>query len=155
MIPGEATKARIEAAIREYPRAESALLAVLHLIQAERGYLADEDLEFAASRLDVPVSHVAGIVSFYTMFRRKPAGRHHIQVCRTLSCQLRGCREILGHLKKRLGIEEGGITPDGRFSLVTVECLGACGTAPVMQVNDDYHEELTPARLDSLLESMR
>jgi NADH-quinone oxidoreductase E subunit len=155
MIPGKETEARIDAALREYPDPRSALLAVLHLIQAERGYIAGEDVEYAAAKVGVPVSHAAGVVSFYSMFRRKPAGRHHIQLCRTLSCQLRGARGILDHLKKRLGIEEGEVTPDGRFSLITVECLGSCGTAPMMQVNDDYHEDLTPERVDALLESMK
>jgi NADH-quinone oxidoreductase E subunit len=155
MIPGSETQARIEAAIQEYPHAPSALLAVLHLIQTERGYIAEEDMDYAAAKVGVPASHVAGVVSFYTMFRRKPVGRHHIQLCRTLTCQLRGCRRLLDHLKKRLGIEEGEVTADGRFSLVTVECLGSCGTAPMMQVNDDYHEDLTPERLDALLDSMK
>jgi NADH-quinone oxidoreductase subunit E len=155
VIPGKETESRIEAALLEYPQPQSALLAVLHLLQAERGYIADEDIEYAARRVDVPVAHVAGVVSFYTMFRRKPPGRHHLQVCRTLSCQLRGCREIVAHLRKRLGITEGGVTSDGRFSLVTVECLGSCDTAPMMQVNDDYHEGLTIERLDALLDSMK
>ncbi len=155
MIPGKETEALIDAAIRQYPRAQSALLEVLHLIQKERGYIADEDMEYAAARLGVPPVHVAGVVSFYTMLRRKPVGRHHIQICRTLSCQLRGSREILEHLKKRLGIGEGEVTADGRFSLVTVECLGSCGTAPMMQVNDDYYENLTLERLDALLDSMK
>ena len=155
MIPGKETEARIDAALREYPRPQSALLEILHLIQEERGYIADEDMEYAAARVGMPAAHVAGVVSFYTMLRRKPLGRHHIQVCRTLSCQLRGSREILEHLKKRLGIREGEVTPDGRFSLVTVECLGSCGTAPMMQVNDDYHENLTLERLDALLDSMK
>jgi NADH-quinone oxidoreductase subunit E len=155
VIPGKETEARIDTAIRGYPRAQSALLEILHLIQKERGYIADEDMEYAAARVGVPVAHVAGVVSFYTMLRRKPVGRHHIQVCRTLSCQLRGSREILERLKKRLGIREGEVTPDGRFSLVTVECLGSCGTAPMMQVNDDYHENLTLDRLDALLDSMK
>ena len=155
MIPGKETEARIDAALREYPRPQSALLEILHLIQEERGYIADEDMEYAAARVGMPAAHVAGVVSFYTMLRRKPLGRHHIQVCRTLSCQLRGSREILEHLRKRLGIREGEVTPDGRFSLVTVECLGSCGTAPMMQVNDDYHENLTIGRLDALLDSMK
>ena len=154
-MPVKETERRIEAALAEYPRPQSALLAVLHLLQAERGYIADEDIEYAAKRVDVPVAHVAGVVSFYTMFRRRPPGRHHLQVCRTLSCQLRGCREILVHLRKRLGIGEGEVTSDGRFSLVAVECLGSCDTAPMMQVNDDYHEGLTIERLDALLDSMK
>ena len=155
MIPSQATRAKIDAAIQEYSRSESALLAVLHLIQEERGYLALEDQQWVARRMELPVAHVAGVVTFYTMFRTNPPGRHHLQVCRTLSCQIRGCRELLQHLEKKLGIREGGVTPDGRFSLVTVECLASCGTAPMMQVNDDYHENLTRERLDALLDSMK
>ena len=98
---------------------------------------------------------MAGVVSFYTLFRTKPPGRHHLQVCRTLSCQIRGCRELLSYLEEKLGIKQGQVTTDGRFSLVTVECLGSCGTAPMMQVNDDYHENLTRERLDVLLDSMK
>jgi NADH-quinone oxidoreductase E subunit len=155
MIPSKETQAKIDAAIEEYTHARSALLAVLHLIQQERGYIATEDELWVAGRLQLPPAEVAGVVSFYTMFRTKPPGRHHIQVCRTLSCQIRGCREILAHLREKLGIHEGGVTPDGRFSLVTVECLGSCGSAPMMQVNDEYHENLTRERLDALLESMQ
>ena len=154
-MPTPETEARIDAAIGEYPRPQSALLAVLHLIQQERGYLTPEDQEYAAKKVGVPPAHVAGVVSFYTMLRQRQAGKCHIQLCRTLSCQLRGARELLDHLRGRLGIKEGETTPDGRFSLVTVECLGSCDTAPMMQVNDDYHENLTPARVDALLDSMK
>ena len=155
MIPGKETQAKIDAAIKEYSHSASALLAVLHLIQQERGYLTPEDQEWVSSRLGLPPAEVAGVVSFYTMFRSSPPGRHHLQVCRTLSCQIRGSRELLEHLRTRLGIKEGEATPDGRFSLVTVECLGSCGTAPMMQINDDFHENLTRERLDALLDSMR
>jgi len=155
VIPSPSTQAKIDAAIQEYSRPQSALLAVLHLIQEERGYLTNGDQEWVADRMEIPVAHVAGVVTFYTMFRTKPPGRHHLQVCRTLSCQIRGCRDLLMHLEEKLGIRDGGATPDGRFSLVTVECLGSCGTAPMMQVNDDYHENLTRERLDALLDSMK
>jgi NADH-quinone oxidoreductase subunit E len=93
-------------------------------------------------------------VTFYTLFRTKQMGRHHIQVCRTLSCSLAGNDEMLAYLQGKLGIGPGEVTPDGRFSLVLVECLGACGYAPMMQVNDDYHENLTQEKVDALLESM-
>jgi NADH-quinone oxidoreductase E subunit len=155
VIPSEATRKRIDDALQEYPHPRSALLAVLHMIQEERGYIAKEDQKWVADRMEIPPAEVAGVVSFYTMFRTAPPGRHHLQVCRTLSCQLRGCRELIQHLRTKLGIEEGGVTPDGRFSFVTVECLGSCGTAPMMQVNDDYHEGLTRERLDALLDSMK
>jgi NADH-quinone oxidoreductase E subunit len=155
MTPSAGTEERIEAAIREYPHPASALLAVLHLLQQERGHLTPEDEEYAAKKVGVPATHVAGVVSFYTMFRTRPMGRHHIQLCRTLSCQLRGSRELLGRLRQRLGIREGETTPDGRFSLVAVECLGSCGTAPMVQINDDYHENLSPDRLDALLDTLK
>ncbi|PYQ09811.1 MAG: NADH-quinone oxidoreductase subunit NuoE [Acidobacteria bacterium] len=155
MIPSRETQEKIDAAVREYPHARSALLAVLHLIQSERGYIAPEDQAWAATRMGLPPAEVAGVVSFYTLFRTKPPGRHHLQVCRTLSCQIRGCRELLSYLEEKLGIKQGQVTTDGRFSLVTVECLGSCGTAPMMQVNDDYHENLTRERLDVLLDSMK
>jgi NADH-quinone oxidoreductase subunit E len=155
MIPSQATQRQIDAAIQEYTHARSALLAALHLIQQERGYIAVEDQAWVATRFALPPAEVAGVVSFYTMFRTKPPGRHHIQVCRTLTCQIRGCRELVKHLEKKLGIRDGGVTPDGRYSLITVECLGSCGTAPMMQVNDDFHENLTVERLDALLDSMQ
>ena len=155
MSPSRATEERIEAAIHEYPHPASALLAVLHLLQEERGHLTPEDEEYAAKKVGVPAAHVAGVVSFYTMFRIRPPGRHHLQLCRTLSCQLRGSRELLDQLRQRLGIREGETTTDGRFSLITVECLGSCGTAPVVQVNDDYHENLSRDRLSALLDSLK
>ena len=95
MIPSAPTQQKIDAAIANYPHPESALLAVLHLIQQERGYLTLEDQEWAAGKLSLPIAHVAGVVSFYTMFRTKPPGRHHIQVCRTLSCRIRGAADIV------------------------------------------------------------
>ena len=155
MSPSPSTEQKIEAAIREYPHPVSALLAVLHLLQQERGYLTPEDEEYAAKKVGVPVPHVAGVVSFYTMFRTRPMGRHHIQVCRTLSCQLRGSRRLLDQLRQRLGIRDGETTPDGRFSLVTVECLGSCGTAPMAQINDDYHENLDLDRINALLDTLK
>jgi NADH-quinone oxidoreductase subunit E len=97
---------------------------------------------------------VHGAVTFYTMYKQRPMGRYHIQVCTTLSCMLRGSDELLEHLKRKLGISEGEVGADGRFSLVRVECLGSCGTAPMLQLNDDYHEDLTPEKVDRLLEEL-
>lgn len=155
MTLSKETLARIDAAIAEYPYPQSALLAVLHLIQQEHGYLTEEDQAWVGDKFSLPVAYVAGVVTFYTMFRTKPPGRYHLQVCKTLSCRLRGCEEILGHLEKKHGIVEGEVTPDGRFSLVRVECLGSCGTAPMMQINDDFHENLTRERVDALLNGMK
>ena len=155
MTPSKELLARIDAAIAEYPHPESALLAILHLIQQDQGYLSEESQAWAADKLKLPQAFVGGVVTFYTMFRLQPPGRYHLQVCKTLSCRLRGCEEILQHLDQKHGIKEGQVTSDGRFSLVRVECLGSCGTAPMMQVNDDYHENLTRERVDALLAGMK
>lgn len=138
-----------------FPRPGSALLPALHLIQEEAGFISEESMAYVAGKIGVSPAFVAGVVSFYTMFYAKPAGRYHIQICRTLPCALRGCSEILEHLKARLGIKEGEMTPDGRFSLVTVECLGTCDTAPIMQVNDQEYGHLDRAKVDAILESLR
>ncbi len=146
---------RVEEAASRYPSRMAAVLPALHLVQREFGWVPVEAQAWVAERLGVPEAHVHGCVSFYTLYRQKPVGRHHIQVCRTLSCALRGAGGISDHITKRLGIRPGETTADGRFSLVEVECLGSCGTAPMFQVNDDYHENLTPERVDALLETMR
>jgi NADH-quinone oxidoreductase E subunit len=99
-------------------------------------------------------ARVYSVVSFYTMYNMKPIGRHHIQICRTLPCALGGAEKITAFVKQRLGIESGQTTPDGRFTLTEVECLASCGTAPMMQVNDDYYENLTEEKLDEILHSL-
>jgi NADH-quinone oxidoreductase E subunit len=100
-------------------------------------------------------ARVNGVVSFYTMYNMKPIGRHHIQVCRTLSCALRGAEEVTAFLKQKLGIECGQTTADGRFTLTEVECLASCGSAPMMQVNDDYYEDLSEEKIEQILDGMK
>ena len=148
------TDASIERLKSAFPRSGSALLPALHLIQEEKGFISEESMAYVAEKLELAPAFVAGVVSFYTMFHTKPVGRHHIQLCRTLPCALRGCGEILEHLRRRLGIKEGETTPDGRFSLVTVECLGTCDTAPIVQINDQEHGHLDAAKVDALLDSL-
>jgi NADH-quinone oxidoreductase subunit E len=138
-----------------YPNAEAAMLPTLRLAQEEFGFVSKDVIEFVARRLDVPVARVTAVASFYTMFDRKPVGTFHIQVCQNLSCSLMGGEHIIAHLEKKLGIKAGETTADKRFTLTRVECLGACGTAPVMQINDDYHEDLTAARVDSILAELK
>lgn len=145
----------IQAVAARYPTKMAALLPALHKVQGKYGYISPEAEAFVAALLDLPPSHVQGAVTFYTLYRTRPMGRHHLQVCRTLSCALAGNEELIGHLTSKLGIRHGEVTADGRFSLVLVECLGACGYAPMMQVNDDYHENLTLPKVDALLESMK
>src|SRR4249919_629450 len=131
------------------------MLPVLYLAQREFGHLGPEAIEYVAKLMDQAPVRVLGVVTFYTMYNMKPIGRHHIQVCRTLPCALRGAEQVTLYLKQKLGIELGQTTPDGRFTLSEVECLASCGTAPMMQVNDDYYENLTEEKITELLESMK
>ena len=133
----------------------SLVLPCVRRIQEDRGYVADEDIEQLAVYLSVPQIQIEEVLSFYTMFRRKPIGRWHLQFCRNISCSMNGAERILGHVEHRLGIRPGETTPDGRFTLSVVECLGSCGTAPMMMVNEGYHENLTHARVDELLEGLK
>lgn len=143
---------RVDEWVTHYPEPKAALLMVLWEIQNEKGWIDHECERWAAERLGVSPAHVHGVVTFYTMYKQEPSGRHHIQVCSTLSCMLRGSEDIVEHLHNKLGITPGQTTPDGKFSIVKVECLGSCGTAPMMQLNDDYHENLTREELDRLLD---
>jgi NADH-quinone oxidoreductase subunit E len=133
----------------------SLVLPCLHRIQRERGYVADSDIVELAEYLGVPQIQVEEVLSFYTMFRRKPIGRWHLQFCHNVSCTMRGAENILSHVEGRLGIRPGETTPDGRYTLSVVECLGSCGTAPMMMVNEAYHENLDNARVDELLEGLK
>src|SRR5262245_60679992 len=151
---GAEFESRVDAIVAKYPQPKAAVLPVLWEVQKAKGYVDGASEAWVAERLGVSPAHVHGCVTFYTMYKQRPMGRHHIQLCTTLSCMLRGCDTILDHLKTRLGIEEGEVTPDGKFSLVRVECLGSCGTAPMLQLNDDYHEDLTIEKLDRLLEGL-
>jgi NADH-quinone oxidoreductase E subunit len=134
-----------------YPERKSALIPLLHLIQREKGWISTESMDWVAEHLDLSPVHVQGVTTFYTMFNTKPVGKYFLQLCRTLSCELRGSREIRAHISKRLGIESGETTADGLFSLLEVECLGACGTAPAMMINNDYYENLSIERIDEIL----
>jgi NADH-quinone oxidoreductase subunit E len=132
----------------------SLTIPCLHRIQQERGYIADQDIDELVAYLQVPRTQVDEVLAFYTMFTRKPIGRHHLQVCHTLPCALRGGESLVRYLSESLGIAPGETTPDGRFTLSTAECLASCGTAPMMRVNDRYCEQLTPAAVDALLEEL-
>jgi len=145
---------KVDTVVARYPEPKAALLPVLWLVQRTAGHVSLEAETWVADRLGVSAAHVHGVVSFYTMYKQKPTGRYHIQVCTTLSCMLRGSDDVVAHLERRLGIKPGETTPDGKFSLAKVECLGSCGTAPMLQLNDDYHENLTIEGLDRLLDGL-
>ena len=133
----------------------SLVLPCLRRIQEDRGYVANSDIEELAAFLGVPQIQIEEVLSFYTQFRRKPIGRWHLQFCHNVSCSMNGAENVLAHVERKLGIKPGQTTPDGRYTLSTVECLGSCGTAPMMMVNDGYHENLTFAKLDELLEGLK
>jgi NADH-quinone oxidoreductase E subunit len=149
------TYKEFEATVARYPKKEAAILPVLYLAQQEFGYLGPEAIEYVARLMGQSPARVHGVVSFYTMLKTKPIGRHHIQVCRTLPCALRGAEQLTSFIKKALGIEVGQTTADGRFTLSEVECLASCGTAPMMQVNDDYYENLTDEKVTEILASLK
>ena len=138
-----------------YPQSKPLVLPVLWMVQRQAGWISPEAMRYVAGLLDLPVSHIYGVVTFYTMFNTKPVGRHHLQVCTNVSCMLRGGDRLLDYACRSLGVEKGETTEDGRFTITEVECLGSCGSAPAVQVNDDYHENLTVEKFDALLNDLR
>jgi NADH-quinone oxidoreductase E subunit len=154
-VLSDAARKKIESLKSEYETSLSALIPALHLAQADQGWLSEETQGEVASLLGVAPQSVRAVVTFYTMFQQKPVGRHLLQVCRNLSCSLLGGHRLQKQIQERLKIEEGETTADGRFTLIAVECLGSCGTAPVMMVNDRYHENLTPEQVDRLLTELQ
>jgi NADH-quinone oxidoreductase subunit E len=141
--------------LSRYPNRQAACIPVLHLCQDQHGWCSPELVAFVAERLGLSTAHVQGVVTFYTLFNQKPVGKHQVWVCQTLSCALRGADEVLHHCEKRLGIHVGETTKDGKVTLRTAECLAACGQAPMMQVDKDFHENLTLKDVDSILERLQ
>ena len=127
------------------------VLPCLRRIQEDRGYIADEDIDGLVGYLGVPRIQIEEVLTFYSMLRRKPIGRYHVQVCHNVSCSMRGAERLIDRLSQRLGVQPGQTTPDGRFTLSRVECLGSCGTAPVVMVNERYHELQTDESLEQLI----
>lgn len=138
-----------------YPTKRSVLVPTLLYAQDEVGYLSDEVIADIAKRVDLTELEVRNVISYYSMLRTKPAGKYNVQVCTNVSCLLRGGEEILEHCKEKLGIGHKGVTADGMFSLEEVECIGACSWAPAMQVNYDFHENLTDDKVDEILAGYR
>jgi NADH-quinone oxidoreductase E subunit len=154
-VLSEKARAEILRIRDEYPDPRSALLPALHLAQADHGgWLPEAAYDDVAQVMELSPTLVASVASFYSMLYRRPVGQHTIQVCTNISCSLAGAQPLLEYLSRKLGIEPGETSPDGRFSLLEVECLGSCGTAPAMQVNDTYYENLTKARIDEILANL-
>ena len=144
----------IEAIIAKYPTKKSAVMPLLWISQKHWGWLSHDVIRLVAKRLELPPAHVLTVATFYTMFKKQPTGEYLLQVCHTLSCKLAGADELIAHIEQKLGIKDGETTPDGKFTLMRVECLASCGSGPMMQVNDDFHEMLTDERVDALLDAM-
>lgn len=143
---------RIEKTTLRYPDRKAALIPALNMIQRELGYLNRDAVRFVAKQLSVPESEVYGTASFYSLLGWQPTGRHVIHVCHNLSCSLLGAESLIEHLEKKLGVGEGEITPDGRFSYARIECIGRCDGAPAILIDDDYHGNLTPESIEQILE---
>jgi len=147
-------EAEIDRHLTKYPIARSAILPLMFIVQRERGYLDPAGVRYLARRLRLRYTDIWEVATFYSMIQTKPVGRYHIQICKTLSCKIMGEEKITEHVCQRLGIKPGETTADGKFTVSLVECLGSCGTAPMFQVNFDYHENLTPESVDKILDSL-
>jgi len=150
--------AKIDVWTAKYPddQRQSAVIPALHIVQEDNdGHLTNELMDSVADYLGMPAISVYEVATFYSMYEHKPVGKNKLSVCTNISCMLRGSDEVLAHLKKRLDIGIGEITEDGIFSIKEVECLGACGGAPMLELNKTFHENLTPEKLDEIIDSVK
>jgi NADH-quinone oxidoreductase subunit E len=151
----ENARKRIAELKDRFPQMRSAILPAMHVVLEEVGYHNRDIVKQVAELLGLSEMEVNETLSFYTYFPKEGVGKYHLQVCTNVSCMLLGAEQLLGYLEQKLGIKAGQTTPDGMFTLTAVECLGSCGTAPVMQVNQNYHENLTKAKVDQILNDLR
>ena len=146
---------RINKEILKYPVKKSAVMSALYLAQEQNGYISNDVMKEIASLLDMTTEEVLGVVTFYTMYHQKLMGKFHIQVCTNVSCMLRGGYEIWNQVKEKLGVDNMEVTSDGKFSLEEVECMGSCGTAPMLAINEDYFENLTKEKVEEIINSIK
>lgn len=146
---------RIEELKKHYPTPRAVVLEALWMWQDEHGWVSQEGMKYVGALLGIPVHEVYGIVTFYTMYNTKPVGRHKLEVCTNVSCMLRNSEKIVKRIQDTLNIKVGETTPDNRFTLVEAECLGSCGTAPMMQVGDEYYENLDEASVEKILNELK
>jgi NADH-quinone oxidoreductase subunit E len=151
----EDVKKRFDEVLTRYPNKEAALLPTLHLVQETWGWISPEAVQYVSGLLDLSPATVFGVVSFYDMYNQKPMGKYNLRVCTNLSCMVSNAYDIYEHLCEKLQVNPGEQTKDGQFSVVEVECLGSCGTAPVVQVNNDYHESMSVEKMDDLLGKLK
>ena len=151
----ESNKQKLEELKKRYPTLQALVLPVLWMVQDQEGYISEESMKYVATILNVPYGHILGVVTFYTMYHSKPTGKHHIEVCTNVSCLLRGCDKVVDHLEKKLGITMGETSKDKKWTISEVECMGSCGTAPMFAVGEEYYENLTPQKVDEILERLK
>jgi NADH-quinone oxidoreductase E subunit len=147
----EQAKLRMHDLAARYPVARSAVLPALHIAQQEEGYITQDGLQAVAEAIGLTTDDVESVATFYTMYYQRPPGQRVIKVCNSISCYLRNCDELISHLSDRLGIQPGETSADGKYTLLTVECLASCGTAPVLQVNDEFVENVSLEKADTLI----
>lgn len=147
----EQAKQRMRDLAARYPAARSAVMPSLYLAQQEEGYISPEGLQAVAEAIGLTVDDVESVATFYTMYNQQPQGKKVIKVCTSISCYLRNCDALVQHLQNRLGIKAGETTVDGNYTLLTTECLASCGTAPVLQVNNEFVENVSPQMADDLI----
>lgn len=149
-------KAQVEKELKRYEARESAIIPALYIAQKEnKGHITDEVIQHLAALMQIPAARINEVSKFYTMFNQKPVGKYHVQVCCNISCALNGGRELADHICKELRIEGDHMTEDSRYTVSRVECLGSCGTAPMMQVNEKYYENLTPESAMNILRGLK
>jgi len=134
-----------------YQTSQALVLPALWMVQEEHGFISEDAMKYVSQLLSVPFGHILGVVTFYTMFHPKAIGKHHIEVCTNVSCMLRGSGRLVEHLEKRLGIKMGETSKDKKWTLSETECMGSCGTAPMVAVGEEYYENLTPEQVDDIL----
>ena len=148
-------QSQVDKLFSRYPIKQNALIPILHLAQKDNdGWLSEDWMQHCADICEVPLTHVEGVVTFYTMFRLKPPGKYHLQVCTCVPCCLVGGTELLEQTEKKLNIHAGHTTEDGNFSIEEMECIGACSYAPAVIVNEDYHENVTPEAMEKLIDEL-
>lgn len=146
---------KIEELRKKYPTTQALVLPVLWMAQEQFGHISNDTMKYVAQVLNVPYGHILGVVTFYTMYHSKPIGKHHIEVCTNVSCMLRGSAKIVEHLQNRLGVEIGQTSPDMKWTLSEVECMGSCGTAPMFAIGEEYYENLSTEKVDKILSELK
>jgi NADH-quinone oxidoreductase subunit E len=154
MILNKENQEKYEQLVKKYPKKDSLMLPLLWLVQYQEGWISKDGMKLVASLIDTTVANVYGVATFYTMFNLKPVGKTHIEVCKSISCKLNGSSLLINHIEKKLNIKSGQTTKDQKFTFSKVECMGACGGAPMIALNGKYYENLSVEKLDELLEDL-